>query len=108
MQPRLTGFPYRTDRATRLGGLPHLSSKHDQIKMKDYMERRATSPSWGPPPPGKQALDTTTGFCIGPSIFCSPALAPASCYSMGTISSPPSDTFGKLLSTSFQCRASHK
>ena len=45
-----------------LGGLPHLSCKHDQIKMRDYMERRVTpprrvtSPTWGPPPPCKQAL----------------------------------------------------
>ena len=62
MRPRLTGLPYLADRATRLGGLPHLSCKHDQIKMRDYMERRVTpprrvtSPTWGPPPPCKQAL----------------------------------------------------
>ena len=58
MRPRLTGLPYLADRATRLGGLPHLSCKHDQIKMRDYMERRrvtpprrVTSPTWAPPPP---------------------------------------------------------
>ena len=62
MRPRLTGLPYLADRATRLGGLPHLSRKHDQIKMRDCMERRVTpprrvtSPTWGPPPPCKQAL----------------------------------------------------
>ena len=62
MRPRLTGLPYLADRATRLGGLPHLSCKHDEIKMRDYMERRVTphrrvtSPTWGPPPPCKQAL----------------------------------------------------
>ena len=62
MWSRLTGLPYLADRATRLGGLPHLSCKHDQIKMRDYMERRVTpprrvtSPTWGPPPPCKQAL----------------------------------------------------
>ena len=62
MRPRLGGLPYLADRATRLGGLPHLSCKHDQIKMRDYMERRVTpprrvtSPTWGPPPPCKQAL----------------------------------------------------
>ena len=62
MGPRLTGLPYQADRATSLGGLPHLSCKHDQIKIRDYMERRvtpprrATSPTWGPPPPCKQAL----------------------------------------------------
>ena len=55
--------PYLADRATRLGELPHLTCKHDdQIKMRDYMERRVTpprrvtSPTWGPPPPCKQAL----------------------------------------------------
>ena len=39
------------------GGSPHLSCKRDQIKMRDYMERRVTSPTWGPPPPYKQALN---------------------------------------------------
>ena len=29
------------------GGSPHLSCKHDQIKMSDYMDRRATPPPWG-------------------------------------------------------------
>ena len=44
------------------GGGPHLSCKRDQIKMRDYVERRVTSPkrvtspTWGPPPPFKQAL----------------------------------------------------
>ena len=44
------------------GGSPHLSCKRDQIKMRDYMDRRVTppervtSPSWGSPPPCKQAL----------------------------------------------------
>ena len=32
-----------------LGGLPHLSCKCDQIKMRDYMERRVTSPTKGCP-----------------------------------------------------------
>ena len=46
----------------RCGRSPHLSCKHDQMKMRDYMDRRVTppkrvtSPSWGPPPPCKQAL----------------------------------------------------
>ena len=61
MRPRLGGLPYLLDRATRLGGLPHLSCKHDQIKMRDYMERRVTSPTWGPPPPCKQALKQGQG-----------------------------------------------
>ena len=40
----------------------HLSCKHDQIKMRDYMERRVipprrvTLPTWDPPPPCKQTL----------------------------------------------------
>ena len=56
MRPRLTGLPYLGDRET------HLSCKHDQINVRDYMERRVTSsrqvtsPTWGPPPPFKQAL----------------------------------------------------
>ena len=64
MRPRLTGLPYLADREISLGGLPHLSCKHDQIKMRDYMERRVTpprrvtSPTRGPPPPCKQALST--------------------------------------------------
>ena len=50
------------DRATHLEGSPHLSCKRDQIKMRDYMGRRVnlskwvTMPTWGPPPPCKQAL----------------------------------------------------
>ena len=44
------------------GGSPHLSCKRDQIDMRDCMDRwvtppkRVTSPTWGPPPPCKQAL----------------------------------------------------
>ena len=51
------------DLATHLEGSLHLSSKRDQIKMRDYMDRRFnTPPKWvtmptrGPPPPSKQAL----------------------------------------------------
>ena len=61
MRPRLTGLPYLADRATHLVGLPHLSCIHDQIKMRDDMERRVTPsrrvtlPTWGPPPPCKRA-----------------------------------------------------
>ena len=29
------------------GGSPHLSCKHDQIKMRDYMDTRVTPPPWG-------------------------------------------------------------
>ena len=44
------------------GGSPHPSFKRDQIKMRNYMDRRVTqpkrvsSPTWRPPPPCKQAL----------------------------------------------------
>ena len=46
----------------KYGGSPHLSCKRDQIKMRDYMDKRVTppkrvtSPTWGHPPPCKQAL----------------------------------------------------
>ena len=39
------------------GGSPQLSCKCDQIKTRNYMDRRVnppkrvTSPNWGPPPP---------------------------------------------------------
>ena len=42
--------------------LPHLACKRDHIKMRDYLDRRVTppkrvtSPTWGPPPPCKQAI----------------------------------------------------
>ena len=38
------------------GGSPHPSCKRDHIKMRDYMERWVTSPTWGPPRPSKQVL----------------------------------------------------
>ena len=59
---RPRGLPVLADPVTRLGGSPHLSCKCDQIKMRDYMNRRVTipklvtSPTWGPPPPCKQIL----------------------------------------------------
>ena len=34
----------------------NLSCKRGLIKMRDYMDRRVTSPTWVPPPPCKQAL----------------------------------------------------
>ena len=43
------------------GGSPHLSRKRDQVKMRDYVDRRVTSPTWGPPPPCKQALHFRLG-----------------------------------------------
>ena len=50
------------------GRLPHLTCKHDHIKMSDYMGRRVTppkrvtSPTWGPQPPCKQAVNLL-GYC---------------------------------------------
>ena len=49
------------------GGLPHLTCKRDDIKTRDYMDRRVTplkgvtSPTRGPPPPCKQAVRDTWG-----------------------------------------------
>ena len=56
LSPRLTGLPYLADRATRLGRSPHLSCKRDQDKIRNYIDRRVISPTWGPPLPCKQAL----------------------------------------------------
>jgi len=38
------------------GGLPHLTCKRDQIKMRYYTDRQVTSPTCGLPPPCKLAL----------------------------------------------------
>ena len=52
------------------GGLPLLTCKRDQIKMRDYIDRRVTplkrvtSPSWGPPPSCKQALNINYNYVI--------------------------------------------
>ena len=46
----------------KCGGSPHLSCNCDQIKMRDYMDKRdtppkrVTSPIWGSVPPCKQTL----------------------------------------------------
>ena len=46
----------------KCGVSPDLSCKRDQNKMRDYMDgwvnlpKRVTSPTWGAPPPYKQAL----------------------------------------------------
>ena len=62
LRPRQTGFLYPVDRATSLGGLPHLSRKRDQDRTRDYKKRqitpaqRVTSPTWGPPPPCEHDL----------------------------------------------------
>ena len=47
------------------GGSPYLTCERDQIKIGDYINRRVTphkrvtSPTWGPPPPCKQAVRIT-------------------------------------------------
>ena len=52
----------------KCGGSPHLSCKRDQLKTSDYIDRRVTppkrftSPTWGPPPPCKEALNLAP-FC---------------------------------------------
>ena len=57
------------------GGSPHLLGKRDQIKMRDYMDRRVTppkrvpSPNWRPPPPCKQALISLSELGYGPLEF---------------------------------------
>ena len=58
LSPQLTGLPYLADRATLLSGSTHLSCKRDQNEIRNYRDRRVTSPSWGPPPPCKQALSS--------------------------------------------------
>ena len=65
--PHLERFTWQNltpaERATRFGGSPHLSCKRDQIKMREYIDwrvtppKRVTSPTWGPSPPCKQALN---------------------------------------------------
>ena len=83
-----------------LGGLPHLETftrqnlipaervtrsgspgcKRDQIKMRDYMDRRFTPPkrvtslTWGPPPPCKQALSVRCWGGVIRQLACKQAL----------------------------------
>ena len=40
----MRGLPDLADLAIRLGGSPHLLRKRDQIKMRDYMDRKVTPP----------------------------------------------------------------
>ena len=69
----LRGLPGLVDRFTRFDRSPHLSCQHDQIKLRDYMDRqvtlpnRVTSHTWGPPPPCKHA--TSKSFGMGPTWF---------------------------------------
>ena len=54
----------------KYGGSPYLSCKHNQSRMRDYMDRRVTppkrvtSPTWGLPPPCKQALSLVSRSTI--------------------------------------------
>ena len=56
------GTPGRWVNTWRVTPHPALTCKRDHIRTKDYMDRRFTprkrvsSPTWGPPPPCKQAL----------------------------------------------------
>ena len=50
---------YEVGEAT-CGASPHLSCKRDQIKKRDFMDRRVTPPTWAPPPSCEQALNRTT------------------------------------------------
>ena len=45
------------------GGSPYLSCNRDRIKMRYYMDRRVTSPTWGLPPPlvARKNADSKTG-----------------------------------------------
>ena len=49
-------FTWRCGTPDRRGRSPHLSCKHYQIKMRDFMDRRVASPNWGSPPPCKRAV----------------------------------------------------
>ena len=70
--PRLRGLPGLADRATRLGGSPYWLCKRNQIKTRDYMDRRVTPPTWGPPSPCKQVLKVrikcTLSALVSPSV----------------------------------------
>ena len=57
------GGGHQTGEITR-GGSPHLSCKRphpscksDHIKIRDFMDRRFTPPTWSPPPPCKLSLN---------------------------------------------------
>ena len=55
------------------GGWPHLLGKSDHIKMRDFMDRRFTPPTWSPPPPCKQPLNLLpmiAGFFNWPFVLC--------------------------------------
>ena len=74
-------FTWRWGTPDRWGNMwrvtPPTSCKRGQMKMRDYMDRRVTSPkrvtspSWGPPPPCKQALRSANQqLCTCITLFC--------------------------------------
>ena len=76
MRPSLHGGGVLQVGEVTCGGSPHLSCKHDQIKMRDCIDSRVTSPkrvtsppSWGPPPPCRQALRIVMGIFPAMSKF---------------------------------------
>ena len=62
-------------------GSPHLLCKCDQLKMRDHMDRQVTtpkqvtSPTWGPPPPCKQALNPVKWQSMATGLFIAAAVS---------------------------------
>ena len=62
-------------------GSPHLLCKHDQLKMRDHMDRQVTtpkqvtSPTWGPRPPCKQALNSVKWQSMATGLFIAAAVS---------------------------------
>ena len=88
IRPRLGGLPHlerlHGKILPRLRGSPHLSCKRDQIKKRRCLDRRVTPPTWGPPPPCKQALCAWDLFCMRIKIiFISMVLHLASLWNKG-------------------------
>ena len=62
-------------------GSPQLLCKRDQLKMRDHMDRQVTtpnqvtSPTWGPPPPCKQALNSVKWQSMATGLFIAAAVS---------------------------------
>ena len=62
-------------------GSPHLLYKRDQLKMRDHMDRlvttpnQVTSPTWGSPPPCKQALNPVKWQSMVTGLFIAAAVS---------------------------------
>ena len=69
-------FTWRCGTSDRWGNtrrVTQLSCKSDHIKMRDYVDRRFTPPTWSPPPPCKQPLHLLpmiAGFLNWPFFLC--------------------------------------